>query len=206
MAISMQRLGVHLFAIGLPLAAATSAHAVIVYSGIVNINIPSTVDGLYLNVVSGAFSTDNDTAPTGWDVNLWGANSLDMFTPTPSPGGGAYYGSGSNYALLPPGFIVGPSSTFCTATNATVSPSTPLQFNSATNLIGFRFRNEANGNQIHYGWMRVALGPTAAGQPRTLVEYVYESVAGQSVFFPPSPGTAGVGLLGVCIGMRRRRT
>lgn len=206
MAISMKRLAVHLLAVGVPLAAIGSAHAVIVYSGVVNINIPSTVDGVYLNVVSGAFSTSASTAPSGWDVNLWSNAGLRLFTPPVGPGGGAYVGSGSDYTLLPIGFIVGQASSFCSTGIADISPSTPLNLNSGSNLIGFRFRNEVTGNQIHYGWMRVALGATAGGQPRSIVEYAYEDVAGQPVFFPPSPGTAGPGLLAIALGARRRRS
>ena len=76
MAISMKRLGVHLLAVGASLAVTGGARAVIVYSGVVNINIPSTVDGVYLNVVSGAFSTNARVSRiAGWSSDLLGASS-----------------------------------------------------------------------------------------------------------------------------------
>ena len=45
-----------------------SADATIIYSGSVNINIPSTTSGIYLNLSSGVFRHGSGGAP-GWDLN-----------------------------------------------------------------------------------------------------------------------------------------
>lgn len=188
-------------------AAAPCASAAIVHSGLLNINIPSTVDGLYLNVVTGQMSTSASTAPLGWDVNFWGSTALNLFTPTTNPGGGAYVGSGSNYNNIPyiGGISIGASSTFSNTGTATLNPGTPLLLNSTLNGVGFRFINEANGNQIHYGYARFAVASTASAQPRFLVEYFYESTAGQTLFLFPSPGPTSLGLLALSGTLRRRR-
>src|SRR5690242_3665319 len=47
------------------------AMAAIHHSGIVNINIPSNVQGVYLNVVTGVFGS-NPAAVPGWTINPWG--------------------------------------------------------------------------------------------------------------------------------------
>jgi hypothetical protein len=59
--------------------------------------------------------------------------------------------------------------------------STVFALNSSQNIIGIRFQNEANGNAIHYGWVRLSFGSTLAAQPRTIVEYAYESQAGVGI-------------------------
>src|SRR5262245_59803052 len=68
--------------------AAPCAQAAIVYSGVVNINIPSTLAGVYLNVVTGVNNIAPGSAP-GWDVNPWNATGFGLFNPT-APAGGVY--------------------------------------------------------------------------------------------------------------------
>ena len=55
-----------------------SADATIIYSGIVNINIPSTTAGVYLNVVTGVFNINAGPGP-GWDVNPYSATGIKLF-------------------------------------------------------------------------------------------------------------------------------
>ena len=50
--------------------AVTTADAAIVYSGVVSISIPDNIDGVYLNVVTGASGA---VLPAGWDVNPYTA-------------------------------------------------------------------------------------------------------------------------------------
>jgi MYXO-CTERM domain-containing protein len=190
-------------------AAVQSANAAVVLSGPVNINIPSTTAGVYLNVVTGVNSTVPASAP-GWDVNPWSSSGLALFSPT-APAGGAYVVAGTagttttavNLALGAP---IGPSSNFGSGTSTAGAAQAIWNLNSDQNLIGFRFQNEANGNQIHFGWMRVALGATAGGQTRTIVAYGYEDQAGVAIGAGvPTPGAASLlGLAGLA-GIRRRR-
>ena len=188
------RLAAYATLAGVALAApalAPTADASIVYSGVVNINIPSTTSGIYLNVVTGV--SGGSTTP-GWDVNPWGSSLLSMFNPA-APAGGVYVGDGTGYFNLASGTLISGASTF---TSGNISASTPLNFNSSNNIVGFRFQDEANANQTEYGWMRISLTGTQSSQPRAIVEYAYENTgaginAGDTGV--PEPTTAA--LLGV---------
>lgn len=197
------RLEAHLAAIAATCTLApVSANASIVYSGLVNINVPSNVDGVYLNVVTGVSGSTSAGAP-GWDVNPWSATELAMFT----LGAGRMVGSGTEYFNLGLDAIIGPGSSFAAAGVTHIAASTPLAFNSSFNFFGFSFLNELTG-QLHYGWMRVELGASAFAQPRTIFEYAYESIPGVPIGFPiPAPSASLTALLAVggVAGARSRR-
>lgn len=181
-----------------------SANAAVVFSGPVSINIPSSSAGIYLNVVTGVSNVAPASAP-GWDVNPWSSSALNMFTPTPNPGGGSYAGTGTNYFNLTVGSVVGPASTWSGTGTATINAGTPLNLNSNNNYVGFRFVNEANANAIHYGWVRISLSGTAQAQPRAIVEYAYEDVAGAPITVPTPGSLALLALGGVGLAARRRK-
>ena len=197
------RLEAHLAAVAATCALGPAcSHAAIVHSGIVNINIPSSVDGVYLNVVTGVTGSSGTTTP-GWDVNPWSATGLGFFSPAAPPGGA--------YVVTAPGFVqnlgidfhVGPANQYGSGTPANVGM---WNLNSSLNVIGFRFQNEFNANQIHYGWLRFSLGDSAIAQPRTIIEYAYESTAGVGISpFIPSPGSAGMLLMTLASAAGRRR-
>ena len=52
-------------------ALAPNADATIIWSGPVSINIPSSTQGVYLNVVTGATTTGGSSGLASWDVNPW---------------------------------------------------------------------------------------------------------------------------------------
>ena len=183
-----------------------TADAVIVHSGTVNINIPSTTAGIYLNVVTGVFGTA-PAGVSGWDVNPWGSTNLSMFNPA-TPAGGVYVGS-AGYFNLTMGTLISAASTYSSGTLSATSPN-PLQFNSSNNLIGFRFTNEATGI-VNYGWMRISLSGTSGSQPRAIVEYAYENTgAGIGAGVVPEPSTyalfsvVAAGALGLRAWRRRK--
>lgn len=205
------RLARHL-AVAAVASVAGHASAAIVYSGVVNLNIPSTTNGLYLNVVTGAFNTTGGTGSTvpGWDVNPWSSTTLNFFNPT-APTGGVYMrltsggAPASGVSNLAGGTIIGSASTWSAGAAQTTGPGA-FVFNSSNNVVGFRFNNEAAGT-LHYGWMRISLAGTLQGQPRTLVEYAFESLAGTSIAAGAIPAPGAIALLGLAglAGSRRRR-
>lgn len=188
------------------LGAAHQADAAIVWSGIRNINIPSNVDGVYLNVITGQFGATGG-AVSGWDVNPYGASNMSFFANT----GGGYmraFGSSTtlvdNLAFLT---VIGASQTFGSGTGGVeTTGATSMNLNSSENLIGFRFVNEATG-ATHYGWMRIQFTGTSFSQPRAIVEYAFEDTAGASIQAGVIPAPGVLALLGAAglIARRRRR-
>lgn len=187
------------------LGAAHQADAAIVWSGVVNITIPSNIDGVYMNVLTGQTGTSGASV-SGWDINPYGSTTLQFYAATT---GGYVRGLGSSTTLvdnLAQGTLINASQSFGTG-NAETTGATAFFPGSMSNLVGFRFVNEATG-ATHYGWMRILLGGAGlAAQPRTIIEYAYENVAGAGIgagVIIPAPGAiALLGLAGL-VGRRRR--
>ena len=180
-------------------AAPQQAEATIQWSGAININIPTTTAGVYVNIQTGAFGTA--AATPGWDINPWSSSGLGFFNPT-APAGGVYVVSGTGAANLTPGTLISGASTFCSGSSTVFSQ---WNLNSSNNLLGFRF-NDGGGN-LRFGWARISLSGTITAQPRAIVEYAYEdSGAGIQAGAIPAPGA--VALLGAAglMGSRRRRS
>ncbi len=221
-------LATSLVALGLGVAA-LPAQAVVVYSGTVNIAVPNSFDGLFLNVVTGStFAGPGFPALGGaganYDVNIYFSGTWTLFAPgflgqsepTPVPAGSKGYvaDSPTGTALnLPVGTLIGGSSVFNTSTTPAGALAT-----GATTVLGFRFRNEgpnlavSTDDTVHYGWARFRL-PSSGTGPGTLVDYAFESTpltaiaAGVTTPIPEPASYAmfGAGLLGLMAFMRRRQ-
>ncbi len=191
--------------------AAGTASADIIWSGYVNLNIPSTTNGLYLNFANGAYNETGGAGSTvpGWDVNPYSSANLTFYggSAQTAVGGPQYVrASGtSGVSNLAPGYVIDGSVTWATG-SAQTTGANAFVFNSDQNLVGFRFFNEASGT-IHYGWMRISLSGTLQAQPRTLVEYAYESNALTAIAAGVVPAPGAIALLGFAgvAGSRRRR-
>ena len=193
------------------------ADAAIIYSGGLNIIIPHTIDGVYLNVVTGMYSSSGASTP-GWDFNPYGSSSLNFFGASPSASSGYIvdFPGGSSASLvdnLPIGTLIqGAGFTFGTLNGAETTGTTAFTLNSDNNYVGFRFQNETAGNQVQYGWLQIHLGATYSGDTitgleRTIIGYAYEDTGAAIPAGIPEPTTFA--LLGVmaagALGVREWR-
>ena len=199
-------------AIAASVAAAASANAAIVYSGVVNFACAIDIDGTYINVETGQLTNGPGSGVPGWDVNPYRSSSgsgMNFFSPT---GGGMVSAlSGVGPALnLAAGTVIGSTSNFSSSVSTIPFGSGAGQWQyGANNLVGFRFVSSAG--TTHYGWMRFLMGtqPVSGNLvTRTVVDFAYESVAGASIAAGESiPAPGALALLGVAglAGARRRR-
>lgn len=204
------RLGRHLAACAAVAAGtAGTASADIVWSGIVDLNIPSTFNGLYLNLVTGQFENSGGTgsAVPGWDINFWSPSQLAFYggSAAGAVGGNVYVGNADGVSNLAFGTEIGAGSNYQGSLAASAGANA-FNLNSSENLVGIRFFNEAGGT-IHYGWLRVELAGAVGDQPRAVVEYAFESTAGASIAAGVIPAPGAIALIGLAglAGSRRRR-
>jgi len=187
--------------------------AAIVYSPIVNLAIPVTSPGLYLNIQTGASGTSAAAVP-GWDINVGGTSSLNFSSP------GGYNFARLNTAAptagpsnLPVGFSVNANGMPATGTFPAASwiaggAADGLTLNSAQNYIGFQF--EDSSSVKHVGYLVLSLGSSVTGADRKIVSYAYNSESittpgGSSILCFPSPGALALACQAGLLSKRRRR-
>ncbi len=197
-----------------------SAQALVVYSGPVNLAIPNTTAGLYVNVLNGSSFSGPGTFPTvggpgaNFDFNIFGSTAWTLFSPTTSGQNNAVPVTSRGYVSatatgaalsLAMGTVIDGSSVFNTA-----SPSAAGLSTGSPVLFGFRFRNEGGDlvstadDTVHFGWARVIL---TAGTPGTLVDYAFESnpLTGLQAGVVPEPAAwmlMGLGVAGLLLRKR----
>lgn len=155
--------------------ASLSVQAAIVDSGPVSLNVVNNIDGLYLNVVTGA---NANATVAGWDANPYlGGGNLSFFTSTVAANNNQVVGSGTVITALAPGATVGPASTFATA--GVVGTAGTAFRQTGTTYAGIRFTNEAGGT-LHYGYIEITTtAPT--GFPAVVTRYVYDNTPNTAV-------------------------
>ena len=183
-----------------------NAHAGLIYSGVQNVAIPQTFDGVYLRLSDG-FTTG--TFPANWNTEPW----LNPFF------GGVYIG---NSALLRPiitgtdqivnlaaGTVINAGSNFVAGESGSSTHTGPAanQFHIGTpGYIGLAFETTVGGPD-YYGWAQVIINNTGAG---SIMDWAYDNTAGTAIqagqIAPvPEPAAVAVGLLCLGVGMVRRR-
>ena len=147
----------------------------IVDSGVVNIAIPPTFDGLYLNWVTGGTADANINI---YDVDVADpANGLHFFWPQAGGEGGVSL-DGVTYAILASGATIGPASTFIAAGG---SADTSNWQAGVDGYLGFQFICPAPGG-FCYGYTNMTT-TAPQGFPATVVRYVSNS-AGDAITIP----------------------
>jgi hypothetical protein len=203
-----RRLAKHFAVLAIPAALVPAAQAQIIWSGPVNINVPSNIDGVYLNVLTGVTGITGGAVP-GWDVNPYSTGPGLAFWSPNTTTGGFVSSLGATTAIdnLAPGTLIDGSLGYNRLSVETTGTTT-FNVSSIQNLAGFRFVNEGN-SLVHYGWLRVSLTDTLGSQPRSIVEYAYESTPGLGIGAGviPEPAAASLLLLGLggLLGFRASR-
>ena len=204
----------HIVAAATVAMSAAAANAAVVYSGVVNFACAIDIEGCYINVETNTLTNGLGEDAPGWDVNPYrgsigsGMNFLGSF------GGGmvsAATGVGSP-GNLAGGTSIGASSDYNSSISTAVFGSAAGSWQYGTNnLVGFRF--VAAAGTTHYGWMRFLMGSQPAignRVTRTVVDFGYESVAGESILAGAGtvPAPSALALLGIAglAGARRRRS
>jgi len=183
-------------------AAAASSQAAIVYSGLRDITVTTTFDGVYLDVDAG---TTSGTETTGWDINpFFGgegvANSPDF---QPARTTIALDAPILNVAL---GSTVDGTLNFLTdfgGSDSHIGNGAGQFVSGSEGYIAFKFTpNDDSGT--FYGWMRVALSNT--GSTGVIRDWAYEtSGSGITVGAVPEPSAFALLGLGAAGLLRRRR-
>lgn len=188
-------------------ALAPSVKASIVSSGPLTLAIPNTIDGVYINFVTGATGTSGGAVP-GFDFNPYSGTGGLLFYWGGDAGavnGGVASTANGPYLVLGAGSIVGPGSTFSQAANGANAETAAFQA-GVTGYLGVRFTNESTG-ATDYGYVHLQT-TGATGFPATILDYAYENT-GAAITVVPEPTTTATLALGVltlgAAGVRRWR-
>lgn len=138
------------------------------------LNVPATGEGLYLNLVTSVSGTTEASVP-GFDFNPYAAQNSDpigqlkFYWGSAATNGAGVVTSGDTYAVLPPGQLIGPASTF---SRAAFTGNTSAWQAGASGFLGVRFQEEP-ANAIRYGWIFLSSSPPM-GFPLSIQAWCYE--------------------------------
>lgn len=169
-----------------------------------NLDIPATDAGMFINIEQQVYGTSPDMN-AGWDLNPNGANAL-IFGGTTAHGTWMMVDPATGWdsaSSFNPGVVVGSGYLFkaLPGGNVIFGNGPGLWKENANNIFGFRFLNSQN--QVRYGYGVMYIGATAL--ERRLVSLSYETT-GLSIVAVPAPGAVALAALaGLAGGPRRRR-
>jgi hypothetical protein len=182
--------------------------AAVIYSGLQNIAIPTTFDGVYVNVEDTNNATNHSSSTiTGWDVNLFfggvGEFNEANFQPVRASSGDPF----SAMQNLTLGTLISNASTFATGVGGSGDVGSEHvgfgagQFQPGVDgYIGFRL------NGTNYGWMRVSL---TFDDPGALIkDWAYDDTGATIVaglLGVPEPSRAFLLMMGAIGATFRRR-
>lgn len=134
------------------------------------LNVPNTIDGVYLNMVTG----QTGTSVTGWDINPYN-NSAGL----------TFYGTATPYGVLATGTAGTSAETQALSAGTMISATPAVGFYNqyqtrgtafqtpGTRFLGVKFLNESTG-VANYGWIEM-VSDANAGFPATISRYCYEN-------------------------------
>ena len=186
--------------------AAMPASAAVVHSGAVNVPIPFTFNGVYLNIVTGATSLSEPPdfygSPTAAWINIDFAG-VDVVN---GDGLSPMLQVSDQVVNIPYSTAIDGTGTYASGPNASTNHlgSGPGQFQaSVPGFIGFRMNPTGGGDQ--FGWIHVSLNDDSSGG--TIDSYAYESSVGIPIGAGvPEPGTASAVLLAAAGLFIRKRS
>lgn len=198
----LQRIGLWIVVV---MTASMSANAAVIYSGVQNIAIPTTFDGVYLDIDTGTTST---SVITGWDINpFFGGFALGnsaAFQPVRT-------GTGNSDTILNLAYGTLVDSLLNYATGEAGSSDHigggANQFtDGSSGYLGFKFTDNSNAGPF-FGWMRLTLTANTSGA--TIHEWAYDNTGSGllvgSLAAVPEPSRAMLLLLGLISMLIRRR-
>lgn len=182
-----------------------SANAAVIYSGVQNIAIPTTFDGVYLDIDTATTST---SVITGWDINpFFGGFALGnsaAFQPVRT-------GTGNSDTILNLAYGTLVDSLLNYATGEAGSSDHigggANQFtDGASGYLGFKFTTNSNAGPF-YGWMRLTLTANTSGA--TIHDWAYDNT-GSGIYIGsltavPEPSRAMLLLIGLTSAFFRRQ-
>ena len=182
-----------------------TARAALIYSGVQNIPVPLTFDGVYLHLTDGATS---GVFPANWSTEPWLNPFFGGVDIANSPLLRPVITGTDQIVNLASGTVIGSGSNFVGGESGSSTHVGPAanQFHIGTaGLLGFVFETTVGGAD-HYGWLRATVNNVGPG---TIVDWGYETTAGVPVMAGlaavPEPATFAAGLLCLTAGMVWRR-
>ncbi len=157
-----------------------AVQADVVYSGVVNLVVPATYEGLYLNVESGISSSVAAEVP-GYDINPWGTSTEEVALFAPF--GTKYMRNPFIGTLLwrtkvPLWTSISELSSFYYGGSSAVLGTLVGQWSASNSgLYGFQF--EGADGLPHFGWVRMLIGANATD--RVIKDYAYETTPMRAV-------------------------
>ena len=193
--------------LGILVACLPSVRAAVIWSGPRDISLPSNINGVFVNLVTGTATTTTDLDFINTDINFFFGGDGILTGPGLLP---ARTGTAPTdpIMLVSAGIPVDETMNFASpgfgASQGHIGAG-PGQFPSGTEgYFAFQF-DPSKTNNYAYGWMRVTL--TDGSGPGTLHDWAYSNTPGEpvSVGVVPEPRTLALAGLGLALFAARRR-
>lgn len=185
--------------------AIASTNAAIIWSGIVDIPIPSGLDGVYINIGTGNFQTTADDSFVVTNLNFYTGGFALRSSETFLPARAGVLGTDAivNVSL---GSVVDSNLNFASpgvgVSNTHMGTGTGQFESGQEGYLGFIYAED--GAPSYYGWMRATLTNNGIG---SVHEWAFEDSDPETaitVGAVPEPSVAFLAVLG-CAGLLRRR-